>query len=322
MENGGGAISKKLAHSLYRRVLKVVSAAGQPHMQRIAQTQWAEFVPSQVWVASGEELRHVARRSFEAPYSPASVANAFAFLKDAGGSLFLIRVLAEWGRLEEREHWDLCDGTALMSAALHSARVGCDSQEAFERCIKDYQASIQSCVQNIVHSVQERMEVRSLKAGHVEHLNRFVEIVREASALERREAKPEDFSLVSLLQNRCASEYVLNIIIVFVLKALDIRSTLVGANLSFRWVRVAPRKMAPAVFASWTHGALRRRGVEQLIRTSDRQWHRPLPRDALQRKSVVCALLQRQLEFLPCPPDSGSKMIEFTCKQQLLFLLS
>ncbi|KAG5471245.1 hypothetical protein LSCM1_01318 [Leishmania martiniquensis] len=322
MKKRGDGISKELSHSLYRRVLKVVSVAGQSPLRRMALLQWIEFAPPQVCIAPGDEPRQVARRSFEAPYTPAAVANAFTFLKEARDSLFVIRVLAEWERLEGQGHWDLCDGTALMSAALHSARVGCDSQQALERRIKDYQVGIRSCVQRIAYTVQERLEVRSLKAGHAKHLNTFIELVREAGALERREVKPEDFSLVSLLQNRCASECILNIIVLCVLRSIGIHSTLVGADLSFRWVRVTPPRNAPAVFASWTYGAMRRREVEQLIRTADRQWHRPVLRDTLQRKSVLCALLRRQLESIPRPLDAGATTMESACKAQILFLLS
>ncbi|CBZ36416.1 hypothetical protein, conserved [Leishmania donovani] len=322
MRNEGGAVTKALARSLYRRVLKLVSVAEQPHTQRIVQTQWVEFVPSEVWIAPGDELRHIVRRSFEAPYTPAAVANAFNFLKEAQNSLFSIRVLAEWERLEGQDHWDLYDGMALMSAALYGACVGINFHQSFESCIKDYQVRIRSYVHSIAKSVQERIEVRSLEAGHVEDLNRFMKLVREASALERREAKPEDFSLVSLLQNRCASEYVLNIIVTFVLRALDIHSTLVGADLSFRWVRVMPRHNASPIFASWTYGAMRRREVERLIRTADTHWYRSVPWDALQRKSVVCALLRRQLGCLPASPDTSAKQIKSSCKKQLLFLLS
>lgn len=321
MRNGGGVINKELARTLYRRVLKLVSVAKQPHTQRIVQTQWVEFVPSEVWIAPGDELRHIVRRSFEAPYTPAAVTNAFNFLKEAEDSLFSIRVLAEWERLERQDHWDLYDGMALMSAALHGACVGCHSQMSFESCIKDYQVRIGSYVQNIAKSVQERIEVRSLEAGRVEDLSKFIKFVREASALERREAKPEDFSLVALLQNRCASEYVLNIIVTFVLRALNIHSTLVGADLSFRWVRVMPRNNASPIFASWSYGAMRRREVERLIRTADTHWYRSVPWDASQRKSVVCALLRRQLGCLPASLDTSAK-IQTSCKKQILFLLS
>ncbi|SYZ68211.1 hypothetical_protein [Leishmania braziliensis MHOM/BR/75/M2904] len=250
MKSRDGAIDKGLARHLYRRVLRLVSVAEQPHTQRIAQVQWAEFMPSQVWIAPDDELRRIVRRSFEAPHTPSTLTNAFAFLKEARSSLFSIWVLAEWERLEEKQDpWDVYDGMALMSAALHGACVGCDSQQSFERCIKDYQMGIRSCVQNIAQSVQERMDVRSLEAGRAKDLNTFVRLVREASTLERREAKPADFSFVSLLQSHCASEYVLNIVLVFVLRALDIHSTLVGADLSFRWVRVMPRKNTPPIFA-------------------------------------------------------------------------
>ncbi|CAM42435.1 conserved hypothetical protein [Leishmania braziliensis MHOM/BR/75/M2904] len=323
MKSRDGAIDKGLARHLYRRVLRLVSVAEQPHTQRIAQVQWAEFMPSQVWIAPDDELRRIVRRSFEAPHTPSTLTNAFAFLKEARSSLFSIWVLAEWERLEEKQDpWDVYDGMALMSAALHGACVGCDSQQSFERCIKDYQMGIRSCVQNIAQSVQERMDVRSLEAGRAKDLNTFVRLVREASTLERREAKPADFSFVSLLQSHCASEYVLNIVLVFVLRALDIHSTLVGANLSFRWVRVMPRKNTPPIFASWTYGAMRRREVEQLIRTADTQWYRSVPWDASQRKGVVCALLQRQLGCLPGHLDTRSESIMSTCKKQILFLLS
>ncbi|KAK7197802.1 hypothetical protein NESM_000733300 [Novymonas esmeraldas] len=319
---GGGAANRELTRSLYRRVLKLVSVAEQPHTQRIMQTRWVEFVPSQVWIERGDELRHIARRSFEAPFTPAAVANAFTFLKEARDSLFSIWVLAEWERVEAQEHWDLYDGMVLMSAALYGARAGCDTHQSFESSIKDYQVCIRSYVQGIARAVQQRMEVSALEAGHVEDLTKFVEIVREASALERRDATPEDFSLLSVLQTRCASEYVLNIVLLLVLRALNIHSTLVGANLAFRWVRVMPRNNAPTIFASWSYGAMPRQDVERLIRTADAQWYYSVPWDSLQRKSVVCALLRRQLGCLKEPLDAVGKKVKSTCKEQILFLLS
>ncbi|GET91003.1 hypothetical protein, conserved [Leishmania tarentolae] len=322
MKNGSGAISKDLVHSLYRRVLKIVSAADQPHTQRIVQTQWVEFVPSEVCISPGDDLRHILRRSFETLGTPAAVTNAFNFLKEAPNSLFSIWVLAEWEQLEGRDHWDLFDGMALMSAALYGACVGCDSQQRFESCIKDYQVRIRSYVHNIAKSVQEQIEVRSLEAGKAEDLSTFIKLVREVSTLKRREAKPEDFSLVSLLQSRCASEYLLNIIITFVLRDLDIHSTLVGADLPFRWVRVMPRNSASPIFASWTYGAMRRREVERIIRTADTQWYHSVPWDAAQRKSIICALLRHQLGCLSAPLNTGADRITSSCKKQILFLLS
>ncbi|KAG5497490.1 hypothetical protein JKF63_03754 [Porcisia hertigi] len=322
MNNGGGAINKELAHSLYRRSLKLVSLVERPPSPRIVQAQWAEFVPSQIWISSGEEPRHILRRSFAVPYTSAAVANAFAFLKEARKSLFSIWVLAEWQRLVGQQHWDLYDGMVLMSAALYGGGVGCGSCHSLEGCIKDYHVCFRSYVHNIAKSVQERMEVRSLDAGRVEDLNKFVQLLREASALERREAKPEDFSLISLLQNRGASEYVLNILIVLVLRVFDVHSTLVGADLSFRWVRVMPRNNSLTIFASWSHGAMRRKEAERLIRTADTQWYRCVPWDALQRKSIVCALLRRQLGCLPRPLDTRSERIRSACKDQIMFLLS
>lgn len=322
MKNGGGSINKELAHSLYRRVLKLVAVAEQPHTQRIVQTRWMEFVPPQVWIAPGDNLRDIVRRSFEAPYTPAAATSAFTFLKEARDSLFSIWVLAEWERVEGKDHWDLYDGMVLMSAALYGARIGCDSQQAFESTIKDYQVCTRSYVQNLAKTVQERTDVRALELGDVEELAKFVALVREASALGRRDATPEDFSLISLLQNRCASEYVLNIILLLVLRALNIHCTLVGADLSFRWVRVMPRDSAPTIFASWTYGAMRRREVERLVRTADTQWYRSVPWDAVQRKSVICGLLRRQLGCLPAPLDSSGRKVKSTCKEQILFLLS
>lgn len=322
MNSSGGAINKELAHSLYRRILKLVAVAEQPHTQRIVQTRWVEFVPPRVSLTPGDSLRDIVRRSFEAAYTSASVPNAFTFLKEARESLFSVWVLAEWERLERREQWDLYDGLVLMSASLYGARTGCDAQPSFESSIKDYQLCLRSFVQGVAKAVRERMDPQSLEMATVEDLTTFVTAVREETALQRRDAKPEDFSVLSLLQHSCASEYVLNIVLLLVLRVLEVNSTVVGSDLAFRWVRVMPRNNSLTIFASWTYGAMHRGDVERLIRTSDKQWYRSVPWDNLQRKSVICALLRRQLGCLPNSADVTTRRIKTTCKEQILFLLS
>lgn len=322
MQSPGGAINKELAHSLYRRILKLVAVAEQPHTQRIVQTRWVEFVPPRVCITPGDSLRDIVRRSFEAAFTASSVTNAFTFLKEARESLFSVWVLAEWERLERKDQWDLYDGLGLMSAALYGARTGCDTQQSFESCSKDYQLCMRIYAQNLANRVREHLDPQTLEMGSPEDLTKFVNFVREETTLQRRDAVPEDFSVISLLQRGCASEYMLNLVLLMVLRLLEVNSTVVGNDLSFRWVRVMPRNNSATVFASWTYGAMLRGDVERLIRTSDKQWYRAVPWDALQRKSVLCALLRRQLGCLPNSPDPTTNRIKTTCKEQILFLLS
>ncbi|KPA73996.1 putative mitochondrial hypothetical protein [Leptomonas pyrrhocoris] len=322
MRGSSDSINKELAHSLYRRMLKLVAAAEHPHTQRIGHTRWAEFVPPRVCITQADSLRDVVRRSFEAAYSTTSVPSAFAFLKEALESLFSVWVLAEWERLGKKRQWDLCDGLVLMSAALYGARVGCDTQPALQNCMKDYQLCLRAYVQNMADMVRRKIDVHGLVVGRVEDLTRFVYLVREESTLQRRDATPEDFSVVSLLQHNCASEYVLNIVLLLVLRAVNVNSTVVGSDLAFRWLRVMPRNGASPLFASWSYGAMRRKDVERHIRTADTQWYRAVPWDALQCKSVICTLLRRQLECLPDSPDPPTQRMRSTCKEQVLFLLS
>lgn len=319
---GCSSINKELAHSLYRRILKLVVVAEQPHTQRILQTRWVEFVPPGVYITPGDSLRDIVRRSFEAAYTSASVTNAFTFLKEAQESLFSVWVLAEWERLEKKQQWDLYDGLGLMSAALYGARVGCEAQQLFENCYKDYQLFLRTYVQNLAGVVRGQVEVQRLQGGSVEDLTKFVRIVRSESMLQRRDAIPEDFSVISLMQHTCVSEYILNLVLLMVLRVLEVNSTVVGSDLSFRWVRVMPRNNSATLFVSWTYGAMTRTEVERLIRTSDKQWYRSVPWDVVQRKSVICALLRRQLGCLPNSPDVTTRRIASTCKEQILFLLS
>lgn len=319
---GCSSINKELAHSLYRRILKLVAVAEQPHTQRILQTRWVEFVPPGVYITPGDSLRDIVRRSFEAAYTSASVTNAFTFLKEARESLFSVWVLAEWERLEKKQQWDLYDGLGLMSAALYGARVGCEAQQLFENCYKDYQLFLRTYVQNLAEMVRGQVDVQRLQGGSVEDLTKFVRIVRSGSMLQRRDATPEDFSVISLMQHTCVSEYILNLVLLMVLRVLEVNSTVVGSDLSFRWVRVMPRNNSATLFVSWTYGAMTRTEVERLIRTSDKQWYRSVPWDVVQRKSVICALLRRQLGCLPNSPDVTTRRIASTCKEQILFLLS
>jgi hypothetical protein len=124
------------------------------------------------------------------------------------------------------------------------------------------------------------------------------------------------------LQNKCAAEYVLNIMLLLVLRVLGVNSTVVGSDLAFRWVRVMPRNNSAALFASWTYGAMLRKDVERLICTSDKQWYRAAPWDTLQCKSVICALLRRQLGCLSNSPDDATRRVKSTSKEQIMFLLS
>jgi hypothetical protein len=322
MRSVSASINKELAHSLYRRILKLVAVVEQPHTQRIVQARWVEFVPPRVCITPGDSLRNIARRSFEAAYTPTSVTSGFTFLKEARESLFSVWVLAEWERLEKKEQWDLYDGLGLISAALYGARTGCTSQKSFESCVKDYQLCLRIYVQNLAKIVRGQLDTQTLELGSAEELTKLVNLVRLESSLQRRDATPEDFSVISLLQNKCAAEYVLNIMLLLVLRVLGVNSTVVGSDLAFRWVRVMPHNNSAALFASWTYGAMLRKDVERLICTSDKQWYRAAPWDTLQCKSVICALLRRQLGCLSNSPDDATRRVKSTSKEQIMFLLS
>ncbi|KPI90352.1 hypothetical protein ABL78_0579 [Leptomonas seymouri] len=322
MRTAAGSINRELLHSLYRKTLKLIATVEEPHAQRIVQTRWAEFVPPRVYITQEDSLRDVVRRSFESSYSAASVTNAFTFLKEGRESLFSVWVLVEWERLGAREQWDLSDALVLMSAALYGARVGCDTQKALESCMKDYQLCMHAYVQNLAEAVWEEINKQGFDAESVEGLTKVVNAVRDRSMLQQRSATPEDFSLISLLQRSCASEYVLNVVLLLVLRVLEVGGTLVGGDLAYRWVRVRPRNKSSPLFASWSYGAMRRADVERHICTSDKQWHRPAQGDSLQQRSVACALLQRQLRCLPNSSDPATQRIKSTCTEQILLLLS
>lgn len=315
-------MDKILATSLYRKVIKVVATADHPRTQRILQHRWAEYLPAGVVVEKTDTLLRLARKSFEAPPCHAHIQNAFTFLKEARDSMFGVGVLAEWEALEANTTWHMHDGMVLISAVLSCAAVGCATHSTLRSSVKEYQMLTGSLVQSLSKAVRDQMDPLVLEKGDPADIFEFITIVQRRSLLRRRDAKPSDFCLVAPFQEGYASEYMLNLLLLSILRQFNINCTLVGKELAFRWVRVNPKHGKPPVFASWTYGAMYHSEAERILRSPDKHWSRAAPWDNTERRSILCSLLRRQLMALPTPLDEVGQRIRSACKEQILFLLS
>lgn len=311
-------MDKSLTLVLYRRTIKVVSTVSRRCGIQVALARWAEFMPSTVRFSAEDSLLSVTRRCFEVPSSPSHLSSAFAFLKESTSSTFSIELFSLWEILGSLHGYDMCESIALMSAALELTRNDSLQRANFLKSLAcNYSVSLRNLVRNMNAAVEVFPEARTITTDDIDV---FIQGVREASGLQRSDSKAEDFTALSITHHNQASEYVLNILLVLILRERGVKATLAGADLVYRWVRV--ETPGGPLFASWSQGCMRRKDVERIVRTANPQWFRARPWDTSERKSIVRALLKKQLATFGVKDGRLVNSQRSVCKEQLIHLLT
>lgn len=316
-------MDQRLACSLYRRALRLVTYAQQNRLERVAETRWVEYLPRKVVLQSHESLPVVLRRCFDQPATSNSLRTAFDFLKDATDSLFDLELLALWDEVASCGGYDLYDGIGLISAALQLATAGPVRSGVLRRCWRDHCTFLHGIIADCAKGVESRVSSSPATASSTAQINEMVQLVREVMPLTRREAKAEDHSALSVKTERCASEYLLNLLLFLLLEEVKTGGTnaLVGDGLAFRWIRVTPSSDRPLIL-SWSFGAMSQKEARALVHSADTQCFRSSSPAAYNRKAALCGLLKQQLTLLSNDTTVAGKRQCSVCKTQLLHLLS
>lgn len=336
-------MSRSVVVPLYRRVLKLVAAAqASPAAAKIAEARWAEYLPSSMRIERDESMRSVVRRCFvRSAASPESVADGFAFLREASSSFLGIELLALWDDIADERGtrsggaYNLSRGIALISAAMDLCQDDplCGGRGA-ETCTPGLLGRTALAYENWMRKFVDGASPSGEQppAATVKSLTEYSRCLQADAKLRRNDSRPEDFTLVSALRRGEASESLLNILLFLKLeREAELSCCPTGIHMAFPWVRAqkadatGAASKGSAVFVSWSYGAMTKADVERRVPVPDKQWSFPYPTsDPERRKEILIVMLKKQLTALSSSdPGSVNRLPQklSLCKEQFIYLL-
>ncbi|EKF29762.1 hypothetical protein MOQ_006439 [Trypanosoma cruzi marinkellei] len=324
-------MSAKVARSMYRRMLKIVTSIKRVGAEQLALERYAEFLPCTVEVRKDESLQVLLRKAFiSTSLSAESLASGFSFIKDATESLPDLELLSLWDAYCRNGEYEMLYGVALLSAALQQAE---KEEPTHAGELGDIVSSIRDGVRLLVNEMKEVVAATptppSSKGRHgLDARPSFLETAVEAlwrRGFDVSEGAAEDFTALSLLRKRRVSVFLLNVLLTVALHELGVPCTLVGTESHRPWIRVQKTGSRP-FFMSFAHAGVY--SVKEVLRLdghppTSTQWWRAARWDGSGRKHILSRMLKVQLMLLSSSLESPLRTRQLkTCRIQILFLLS